>query len=50
MSSFLKEFVAYLRTRKKLWMVPLLVLFLLFGTLFFLGQGSVVAPFIYTLF
>jgi hypothetical protein len=50
MSSFLKEFVAYLRTRKKFWLVPLLVLFLMFGALFFLGQGSVVAPFIYTLF
>jgi hypothetical protein len=48
--SFLKEFVDYLRTRKKLWMVPLIVLFMLFGAIFVLGQGSVVAPFIYTLF
>ncbi len=50
MSSFLTEFVAYLRTRTKFWLVPLLVLFLMFGALFFLGQGSVVAPFFYTLF
>lgn len=48
--SFVKEFVAYLRTRKKLWLVPLIVLFMLFGAIFVLGQGSVVAPFIYTLF
>ncbi|BBU64333.1 MULTISPECIES: DUF5989 family protein [Methylosinus] len=48
--AFLKEFVAYLRTRKKLWMIPLLVLFMLFGAVFVLSQGSVVAPFIYTLF
>lgn len=48
--SFLKEFVAFLRTRKKLWLVPLIVLFMLFGAIFVLGQGSVVAPFIYTLF
>jgi hypothetical protein len=48
--SFLREFVEYLRTRKKLWLVPLIVLFMLFGAIFVLGQGSVVAPFIYTLF
>jgi hypothetical protein len=48
--SFLKEFVAFLRTRKKIWLVPLFVLFMLFGAIFVLGQGSVVAPFIYTLF
>lgn len=48
--SFLKEFAAFLRTRKKFWLAPLIVLFMLFGALFVLSQGSVVAPFIYTLF
>jgi hypothetical protein len=48
--SFLKEFFAFLRARKKLWLVPLIVLFMIFGALFVLGQGSVVAPFIYTMF
>jgi hypothetical protein len=48
--SFLKEFIAYLRASKKLWLVPLVVLFIVFGAIFVLGQGSVVAPFIYTLF
>lgn len=48
--SFLREFALYLRNRKKLWLAPLFVLFLIFGALFVLSQGSVVAPFIYTLF
>lgn len=48
--SFLSEILAYLGSRKKLWLIPLFVLFLIFGALFVLGQGSVVAPFIYTLF
>lgn len=48
--SFLNEFFEFLRTRKKLWLAPLIVLFVLFGAIFVLGQGSVIAPFIYTLF
>jgi hypothetical protein len=48
--SFLKEFLVYLATQKKFWLVPLFVVFGLFGILFVVSQGSVVAPFIYTLF
>jgi Family of unknown function (DUF5989) len=48
--SFPREFLAYLRARKKLWLTPVIALFLLIGAIFALGQGSVVAPFIYTLF
>jgi hypothetical protein len=48
--SFLRELIDYLLTRKKLWMIPLMILFMLVGAIFVLGQGSVVAPFIYTLF
>jgi hypothetical protein len=48
--SLLAELYEFLSTRKKLWLFPLLVLFLVFGGLFVLSQGSVVAPFIYTLF
>jgi hypothetical protein len=48
--SIFAELFEFLGTRKKFWLVPLLVLFLLFGGLFVLSQGSVVAPFIYTLF
>ncbi len=48
--SIFAEFFEFLGTRKKFWLVPLLALFLIFGGLFVLSQGSVVAPFIYTLF
>jgi hypothetical protein len=48
--SILAELFEFLSVRKKLWLLPLLVLFLVFGGLFVLSQGSVVAPFIYTFF
>ena len=48
--SFLAELWAYLKYRKKMWMIPILVVLLLFGALLLLAQNSVVAPFIYTLF
>jgi hypothetical protein len=50
MVSFLKEFWAFLRTRKKYWLLPILIVMLLFGVLLVLAQSSAVAPFIYTLF
>jgi hypothetical protein len=50
MLSFLKDFVAFLGIRKKFWLLPVLVTMALFGGLIVLSQGSVVAPFIYTLF
>jgi hypothetical protein len=48
--SFLKEFVLFLRARKKYWMIPILLCMLIFGGLIVLTQGSAVAPFIYTMF
>lgn len=48
--SLFAEFFDYMRSRKKLWLTPLIVLFAIFGALFVLSQGSVLAPFIYTLF
>lgn len=48
--SFLKELWAYVRTRKKYWLLPLLIVLLVLGGLIVLAQGSAVAPFIYTLF
>jgi hypothetical protein len=48
--SFLKELWAYMRTRKKYWLVPILVVMVALGVLIVLAQGSAVAPFIYTLF
>lgn len=50
MLSFLKEFWAFLRTRKKYWLVPILMMLLVFGVLLVLAQSTAVAPFIYTLF
>ena len=48
--SFALELWAYMRTRKKFWLLPLLLVLLLFGGLIILAKGSVVAPFIYTIF
>jgi Family of unknown function (DUF5989) len=48
--SVISELFEFLLTRKKFWLIPLLAIFLLFGSLLVLSQGSVVAPFIYTLF
>ena len=48
--SFLKELWAFLRVRKKLWLAPIVIVMVLLGGLLVLAQGSVVAPFIYTLF
>lgn len=50
MSSFLKELWAYMRTRKKYWLIPILLVMVVLGVLIVLAQGSAVAPFIYTLF
>jgi len=47
---FLKEFLDFLRVRKKFWLIPILLVLLLFGGLIILSQGSAVAPFIYTIF
>jgi hypothetical protein len=50
MISFLQEFWAFLRTRKKYWLLPVIITMAIFGGLIVLSQGSSVAPFIYTLF
>ena len=48
--SFLAELWRYMRARKKYWLLPILMVMVLLGALIVLGQGSAVAPFIYTLF
>jgi hypothetical protein len=48
--SFILEIWEFLRVRKKFWLVPVLVMMVLFGGLLVLTQGSAVAPFIYTIF
>jgi len=47
---FLKELWTFLRVRKKLWLAPIILVMLILGGLMNLAQGSVIAPFIYTLF
>ena len=41
---------AFMRARKKFWLLPILIIMVLFGGLLVLAQGSAVAPFIYTIF
>ncbi|MDA1131877.1 MAG: DUF5989 family protein [Proteobacteria bacterium] len=48
--SFLKELWQFLRVRRKFWLLPILVMMVIFGGLVVLSQGSAVAPFIYTIF
>jgi hypothetical protein len=48
--SILKEFWGFLKVRKKWWLAPIIIIFLLLGALIFFTQSSAVAPFIYTLF
>ena len=50
MGSIIVELWAFMKERKKFWLLPIVVVLLLFGSLLVLTQGSVVAPFIYTLF
>ncbi len=50
MIDILKELWHFLRIRKKLWMAPIIIVMVMLGGLLILAQGSVVAPFIYTLF
>ncbi len=48
--SFLSELLAFMRARKKFWLVPVLIMMVIFGGLVALTKGSIVAPFIYTIF
>ena len=50
MLSFLQELWAFMKVRKKFWLLPIILVLLLLGGLLVLAQGSAVAPFIYTLF
>lgn len=50
MLDFIKELWDFMKCRKKFWLAPIIIILLLLGTLIILSQGSVIAPFIYTLF
>ena len=47
---FLKDLWGFLNERKKFWLLPLIVIILVFGALMIFASGSAIAPFIYTLF
>lgn len=46
----IKELLTFLKVRKKLWLAPIIAIMLILGGLLLLAKGSIVAPFIYTLF
>jgi len=48
--SIISEFWDFLKTRKKWWLGPIVLIMLVMGLLIVLTEGSAVAPFIYTLF
>ena len=48
--NFIKEFWEFLKLRKKYWLLPIIIVLVLFGGLIILSQGSAVAPFIYAIF
>jgi hypothetical protein len=50
MLAFTRELFAYMGARKKWWLLPVIVVLLVFGGLLVLAQGSAVAPFVYTVF
>ncbi len=50
MGEFVAELWAFMRERKKFWLLPIVTILVLVGALVVLTQGSAVAPFIYTLF
>jgi len=50
MLEFVREFWLFMKERKKFWLLPIIIVLALFGTLLTLTQGSAIAPFIYTLF
>jgi hypothetical protein len=47
---FLKDLWGFLKQRKKFWLLPIILILLMFGTLMVFASGSAIAPFIYTLF
>lgn len=48
--SLVRELWAFMKVRKKWWLLPVIALMLLIGMLIAFAQGSALAPFIYTIF
>jgi len=47
---FLNLSMEFLKVRKKFWLMPIIIVLVLFGALIIFTQGSVISPFIYTIF
>lgn len=47
---FIKDLWAFLKVRKKFWLLPLLLVLILFGALIVFTSGTAIAPFIYSIF
>ena len=47
---FIKEFWEFIKVRKKYWLLPIIIVLVLFGGIIVLSQGTAIAPFIYTIF
>lgn len=47
---FLRDLYGFLRERRKYWLIPMVIVLLLFGLLIALASGSALGPFIYTIF
>ncbi|MBU0485633.1 MAG: hypothetical protein KKB30_14095 [Proteobacteria bacterium] len=47
---FIKDLWLFLKTRKKFWLLPIIIVLLLFGILIVMTSGTAIAPFVYTLF
>jgi hypothetical protein len=50
MKEFIPELWTFLKTRKKFWLLPLIIILLFLGIILIYGGGSALAPFIYALF
>lgn len=47
---FFQDLWGFLKTRKKYWLIPIILMLIFFGFLIYFTAGSAVAPFVYTLF
>lgn len=50
MLDFIRELLAFMRARRKFWLVPVMIMITLLGALIVFAKGSAIAPFIYTIF
>ena len=47
---FIRDIWAFIKERKKFWLIPIILVLVLLGVIIVLGGSSAIAPFVYTLF